>query len=577
MRDGPDSRREYESDAESLGRSGKPNGFTPDRSVFQSAPKSKSTAKKVPIPNCPIDYTVVSAGRNGASFHPLDPNVVINGHQREEFEVEEEELRGIKALSSPSRLALCRGAKKAFGFGGGNHSRASQYVPVETSSPKRSNGKQEKLKGEEHSRIAACTSALLAAPTDTTSQPSCSRVPNGSNSSQSSPDSAKSHRKLTRVSPKQFQFQPIAIDTGMDPSVIADPNRLQSGSEVTAVQIHSDSVSSVLPITVNNNNSLAEDRNFSRSPNCHHSPVATRISPNPGDPQELHNSKFKICTSFRLKLTGLKNPVDACLLPDGFVAIADYDNGFVLVNQLGETVEHLCGEQEKNACGVAFCPEGLKLLVLVYKDGCWAVNVYRNFRTLTESLKCPTDPQLEGWALRKLVVTPDSVLHLMGSGELKCCIWRYSWTSGTWTAVLAETSKKGGYNDMSVSEAKDGESLILLCDMKKSQLSTLNVNDKGEVVDQKTIRVRRNKGQEWVVQGPNLAILDEETDIIVYDSSGKLFFFDGDTYKCKKIIGDIGRGEVSSVFVRKGWAYVLCRYRLCIEAFLYKEDLETSL
>lgn len=126
-------------------------------------------------------------------------------------------------------------------------------------------------------------------------------------------------------------------------------------------------------------------------------------------------------------------------------------------------------------------------------------------------------------------------------------------------------------------KTEHSETLLLLCDSRKSQLCTLTLNSKDDSIDQKSIRVRRVKGQEWIVQGPTLAALDDQSDIIVYDGSGKLFLFDGDTYRCKKIIADIGRGEVSSMFVRDGWVYALCRYRLCIECYLYKEFTETSL
>ena len=91
---------------------------------------------------------------------------------------------------------------------------------------------------------------------------------------------------------------------------------------------------------------------------------------------------------------------------------------------------------------------------------------------------------------------------------------------------------------------KGGQTVLLLCDHRKSALTTVILNEKLAQVDRRSIRVRRVKGQEWVVQGPTLAVLDEQADVIVYDGSRKLFLFDGETFKCKKIVADIGKGEV---------------------------------
>ena len=64
---------------------------------------------------------------------------------------------------------------------------------------------------------------------------------------------------------------------------------------------------------------------------------------------------------------------------------------------------------------------------------------------------------------------------------------------------------------------------------------------------------------------------------MLYDGSGKLFLFDGEKFRCKRIIGDMGKGEVGALAVKDGWCYALCRYKLSIEAFMYKELAETSL
>ncbi len=219
----------------------------------------------------------------------------------------------------------------------------------------------------------------------------------------------------------------------------------------------------------------------------------------------------------------------------------------------------------------------LRLFVLVFKEGDWLINVYVDF-ALSDTIRCPVDPQIEGWGLRRISISNDNNLYLMMSGEVKTSVWLYTTSDCRWHPILCESARRGGYNDISVRfDDATEESTVLLCDMKKSHLSASAINSQLELVDQRSIKVRRVKGQEWVVQGPSLASLDEQSDMIVYDSSGKVFFFEGDNYKCKKIIADVGRGEVSSICASNGWAYVLCRYRLCLEVFLYKETAETSL
>ena len=59
-------------------------------------------------------------------------------------------------------------------------------------------------------------------------------------------------------------------------------------------------------------------------------------------------------------------------------------------------------------------------------------------------------------------------------------------------------------------------------------------------------------------------------DIIVYDCSGKIFWFDGMNYRIRKIIGDVGKSEVCALVVENNWCYALCRHRLCVHAFMYK-------
>lgn len=283
----------------------------------------------------------------------------------------------------------------------------------------------------------------------------------------------------------------------------------------------------------------------------------------------------------------MKNPVDLCLLPNDDVAIADYDNGLLIVNDLGEVIEHKKTFHEVNACGVA-CVRGgasspaFRIFLLVVRDGVWTINVYRNY-DLVEMARCPTDAQIENWALRRLVVCVDTRLHLLASGETKSTIWTYEFDRGEWRILLTENSggrkaTSGNYNDMSVKFSKDTkETRIVLCEWKKAQLWTLFLNDKTDVMEEKSIKMKRVKGQEWIIQGPHLATLDEQADILVYDGSGKLFLFDGESYRCKKIVADLGRGEVSALAAADGWIYALCRYKRCIEAYMYRDNSETHI
>lgn len=170
----------------------------------------------------------------------------------------------------------------------------------------------------------------------------------------------------------------------------------------------------------------------------------------------------------------------------------------------------------------------------------------------------------------------------MATGESKTVIWAREVEGGEgsgsegaateWELMISESGRRGPYSDFDVRlAAGSGELSFLLVDWKKAQLSTVLLNSALQLVDTHTVRIRRVKGQEWVVQGPKLAAWDEALDVLLYDGSGKLFLFDGASFKCRKIVADLGKGEVSALVARDGWVYVLCRYRLALEAFRYKD------
>lgn len=85
--------------------------------------------------------------------------------------------------------------------------------------------------------------------------------------------------------------------------------------------------------------------------------------------EKFHRLKNRYCTSFRIHIPTLKNPVDLCMLPDEQIAVADYDNGCVIVNTVGDVIEHKDAPEDKNACGVACLKrDGGRLFVLVFRS-----------------------------------------------------------------------------------------------------------------------------------------------------------------------------------------------------------------
>jgi hypothetical protein len=54
-------------------------------------------------------------------------------------------------------------------------------------------------------------------------------------------------------------------------------------------------------------------------------------------------TNHRLCTSYRLHIADMKNPVDMCTLDDDQrLAIADYDNGLLIVGRRnGDTLRHL--------------------------------------------------------------------------------------------------------------------------------------------------------------------------------------------------------------------------------------------
>uniref|UniRef100_A0A7E5A0S0 Uncharacterized protein n=1 Tax=Panagrellus redivivus TaxID=6233 RepID=A0A7E5A0S0_PANRE len=302
---------------------------------------------------------------------------------------------------------------------------------------------------------------------------------------------------------------------------------------------------------------------------------------------------YKKCTSYRLD-PPLLNPVDLAV-SFNMVAIADYDNGVHFVDFRGRVRRHLVTEPIR-ICGVRFRTSGehQQVIMLAYCDQKWSI-VVKTWPSLQDvkSVECPNEPQIMSWARRKISII-DNYLFLLGTCDSCSAIWTLDLEAYTWKTLIVErsTSKKtstgislgssfrmsgsnnddtrGVYSDFDARAGTDAERRILLCQSEKSKLDILRINETDKLIGSNTIKMKRRKNQQWIINGPQLAVFDSEQDIIVYDASGKIFWFDGATYRIQKIVGDVGKGEVCALQAENGWCYALCRHRLCVHAFMYR-------
>uniref|UniRef100_A0A914YE19 Uncharacterized protein n=1 Tax=Panagrolaimus superbus TaxID=310955 RepID=A0A914YE19_9BILA len=303
---------------------------------------------------------------------------------------------------------------------------------------------------------------------------------------------------------------------------------------------------------------------------------------------------YRQCTSYRLD-PPLQNPVD---LDVGFkiIAVADYNNGVHFVNFRGRVKKHFVSEPYR-ICGVRFREESGndQVIMLTYLEQKWSIMVktWPDMNTV-QIIECPTEPLIMTWARRKITLL-DKTIFLLATCDSCSAIWTLDLETFEWKTLVVERaspkkpisvtatlgnsfrrnkttsdSKHAVYSDFDTKQWTDAERRVLLCQSEKSKLDILCINDKDKLTGSHTIKVKRKKNQQWIVKGPQLATFDSEQDIIVYDASGKIFWFDGSTYRIRKIIGDVGKSEVCAISVSNGWCYALCRHRLCIHAFMYK-------
>ncbi|KAI6177461.1 hypothetical protein M3Y97_00909700 [Aphelenchoides bicaudatus] len=241
-------------------------------------------------------------------------------------------------------------------------------------------------------------------------------------------------------------------------------------------------------------------------------------------------NSFVKCTGYVLS-PPMANPVD--MVVDGdFLAIADYDNGIHFVNNKECARRHFNTDPFR-ICGVQFWHDErdtrhVIMLAYVTESEKWTINVH-SWPDFEEELifECPAQPSVPTWARRKITLV-DGLLYLLATSEQCSAIWTLQMSSSIWKTLIVERGRPQstiGFNF--------ANSLL-----------------PNQLVDKQTIKVKRRKNEKWIVQGPKLAVWDSERDIIVYDGSGKIFWFDGQNYRIRKIVGDIGRSEEDANFYR---------------------------
>ena len=71
-------------------------------------------------------------------------------------------------------------------------------------------------------------------------------------------------------------------------------------------------------------------------------------------------------------------------------------------------------------------------------------------------------------------------------------------------------NKHAVYSDFDTLQWTDTERRILLCQLEKSKLDILCINETDKLTGSHTIKVKRKKNQQWIVKGPQLATFDSQ-------------------------------------------------------------------
>uniref|UniRef100_A0AC35TFW9 Uncharacterized protein n=1 Tax=Rhabditophanes sp. KR3021 TaxID=114890 RepID=A0AC35TFW9_9BILA len=276
----------------------------------------------------------------------------------------------------------------------------------------------------------------------------------------------------------------------------------------------------------------------------------------------------KQCTSYRL-FPPMENPVDMAIGVD-CIAIADYDNGVLFIDLEGHLRVHL-ETKPYRICGVGFRENNDFIVLLAYTDSKWSILIYNiNDSEQIKAYECPSKPLIPSWALHRMIVL-DDVVYLLATADHLSAIWSLNLKTEAWKTLLVQKEQDNGeYQGFDVRHKNENERQILLCQQTKAQLIILTISNKDELTETGKIKMKRKSSQKWIIQGPRFAAWDSDNDIVVFDAAGKMFWFNGESYKICKIISDIGRSEVCAVQAKDDWCYALCRNQLSIHAFLYR-------
>ncbi|KAI1706879.1 hypothetical protein Ddc_15105 [Ditylenchus destructor] len=327
------------------------------------------------------------------------------------------------------------------------------------------------------------------------------------------------------------------------------------------------------------------------------------------------NSRTNI--AFVLK-THLEEPLDFAVNSDiKLIAVADEKLGLVIMDFEGNKIQNFRpSEFLATINGVRFHKNdnNVKMVLLICEERTWFVAVYHLLDDNTTSdeseelrVQCPTEPELQGKAQMKFTLM-DGVIYLLGTGLNCSIIWTMSMTSLVWKTLIVERTRSSSthatptpthqskrsvssllcqkvkttdeqevvepevtpiYSSFDVRRWSTAQIRIVLCEADRPRLHILCIGPNGEhLVETQTVKVKRSESQKWIVQGPRLAIWDNEK-IIVHDGSGKIFWFNDVSYRIQKIIADMGKSEIVTLQTSSDWCFVLNRSDKCIYSFYY--------
>uniref|UniRef100_A0A915D6V9 F-box associated domain-containing protein n=1 Tax=Ditylenchus dipsaci TaxID=166011 RepID=A0A915D6V9_9BILA len=319
----------------------------------------------------------------------------------------------------------------------------------------------------------------------------------------------------------------------------------------------------------------------------------------------------RINTSYVLRLD-LKEPSELAVShKTDILAVADGKNGLVLVDFDGKLVQHFRLPSKLGSVrGVCFHEEldQTKLVLLWLEDDSdWFISIYPcvnrqiNSETIEECQACPTEEVMQAGIDMKISLL-DGVVYLLGTGVNCSMIWTMDMTNFIWKTLIMERNRSSSnvsativpqslflfnkvktqeesqknkkeftatYTSFDIRRLSDDQIRIVLCEAEKARLHILSISPSGDrLLETQVVKVKRSQSQKWIVQGPRLAVWDEEK-IIIYDGSGKIFGFNDVDYRIQKIIADMGKEEIAALRKSNDWCFVLNKDQKCVHCFYY--------